>query len=397
MAEENFVTPEELLEWTRRMVAIPSYSGLENQEAEMGRYVKSLLDAEGIECRLAPLRDGRCNVYAVLRGTGGGRSLMFNGHMDTVPAYDMEKAYEPWMDEEGLLHGRGSSDMKGPVAAMLGAMIALKRSGTKLRGDLLFSGVADEEGASLGTVSLLDEGLRADAVVVGEALGPGAIGIAQKGLEWFRFEFEGKTVHGGQYQNGINAIYKATDFINAVRKKLEPRLKERTLPLVGQSTVNVGVIQGGTQLSTVAGACSVMLDRRFLPGVETYEQCCGELQETLDELAAADADFHCTMNVLEESVMEPGYVHSGFFTAEDEPVVKSLRESYRQVTGKEAELIGCPCWTDAGLFSHYGHMPAVIYGPGCMEVCHSSKEYIDPAQISECYKVYIRLAKDFCG
>ena len=393
---EDFVTSEELLEWTRAMVAIPSYSGRKDQEAGVGRYIKEIFDGEGIECRIAPLKDGRCNVYARLPGKGGGRSLLLNGHMDTVPAYGMEKAYEPWTDENGFLHGRGTSDMKGPLAAMMGAVIALKRSGAILGGDLIFCGVADEEGASLGTVHMLKDGIRADAAIVGEALGPGAIGIAQKGLEWFRFDFEGRTVHGGQYQNGVNAIYKAVDFINAVRSRLEPELVKRELPLVGKSTVNIGVIQGGTQLSTVAGKCSVELDRRFLPGAETYEQCCGELEDIIDRLAETDPDFHCTMHILEESVMEPGYVHAGFFMGDDEEVVKQLKESYREVTEKDAVLVGCPCWTDAGLIYHYGHMPVVIYGPGHMEVCHSDKEYIDPRQITECYRVYTRMAAAFC-
>ena len=109
---EDFVTSEELLEWTRAMVAIPSYSGRKDQEAGVGRYIKEIFDREGIECRIAPLKDGRCNVYARLPGKGGGRSLLLNGHMDTVPAYGMEKAYEPWTDENGFLHGRGTSDMK---------------------------------------------------------------------------------------------------------------------------------------------------------------------------------------------------------------------------------------------------------------------------------------------
>lgn len=129
---EDFVTSEELLEWTRAMVAIPSYSGRKDQEAGVGRYIKEIFDREGIECRIAPLKDGRCNVYARLPGKGGGRSLLLNGHMDTVPAYGMEKAYEPWTDENGFLHGRGTSDMKGPLAAMMGAVIALKRSGAIL-------------------------------------------------------------------------------------------------------------------------------------------------------------------------------------------------------------------------------------------------------------------------
>lgn len=391
------ITPKELLDWTVDMVSIPSYSGLKNQEAEMGRYIKSVFDREGIACQIAPLRDGRCNVYAVLPGTGGGRSLMLNGHMDTVPAYDMERAYEPWMDDQGLLHGRGTSDMKGPLAAMMGTLIAVKRSGLRLRGDLLFCGVADEEEGSLGTVHLIEDGIRADAAIVGEALGPGAIGVAQKGLEWFRFDFEGRTVHGGEYRHGVNAIYKAADFINAVRTRLAPKLEGRTLPLVGESTVNVGVIQGGTQLSTVAGACSVQLDRRFLPGVESYEQCCGELRALVDELAAADPEFRCTMKVLDVSVMDLGYVHQGFFQDPQDPLVRTLQRSYQAVTGNEARLVGCPCWTDAGLLAHYAKMPVLIYGPGHMEVCHSAREYIDPAQLKECFQVYLQMAQEFCG
>lgn len=393
----GFVTPGELLDWTMDMVSIPSYSGLPQQEAEMGRYIQGVLEREGIACQLIPLRDGRCNVIARLPGAGGGRSLMLNGHMDTVPAYDMERAYEPWLDEDGLLHGRGASDMKGPLAAMMGAMIALKRSGAALRGELLLCAVADEECGSLGTIQLLRDGVRADAAIVGEAMGPGAIGVAQKGLEWFRFDFTGKTVHGGQYQQGVNAIYKAADFIQAVRARLAPALVQRTLPLVGESTVNVGVIQGGTQLSTVAGACTVQLDRRFLPGVEQYEQCCQELQALIDQLAAADPDFRCTMRVLESSVMESGFVHQGFFQDPEDPLVVTLRESYRKVTGLQAQLVGCPCWTDAGLLAHYGHMPVVIYGPGDMESCHSAREYLDPAQLTQCAQVYLQMALDYCG
>ena len=393
----EFVTPKELLDWTMNMVSIPSYSGLENQEAEIGRYIKGVFDREGIPCRIAPLRDGRCNVYARLPGGGGGRSLMYNGHMDTVPAYGMEKACQPWLDEEGLLHGRGTSDMKGPLASMMGALIAVKRSGQRLRGDLLFCGVADEEEGSLGTVHMIEEGIRADAAIVGEAMGPGAIGVAQKGLEWFRFDFEGRTVHGGEYRQGVNAIYKAMDFIQAVRTQLAPELGKRTLPLVGESTVNVGVIQGGTQLSTVAGSCSVQLDRRFLPGVESYQQCCDELQGLVDRLAAADPEFRCTMRVLEASVMDLGYVHQGFFQDPEAPLVRTLRDSYRKVTGGEARLMGCPCWTDAGLLAHYAGMPVAIYGPGRMDVCHSDREYIDPAQLTECYRVYLQMALDFCS
>ena len=177
------VSTDELVKWTMDMVAIPSCSGLPNQEAEVAAYIKNVFDKEGIPCTIRPLQNGRCNVYATMKGSGGGKSLLFNGHMDTVPAYGMEDAYTPWIDEVQNIHGRGTSDMKGPIASMMAALIAWKRSGEELPGDVIFCGVADEEEASIGTIALLEDGIRADAAIVGEPMGDNCIAIAQKGLE----------------------------------------------------------------------------------------------------------------------------------------------------------------------------------------------------------------------
>lgn len=392
----GLVSLDEILKWTVELVSIESYSGLPRQEAAVGRYIKDVFDAEGVDCRIAPLRDGRCNVYARIPGAGGGRSLMFNGHMDTVPAYGMEKAYEPWLDGEGRLHGRGTSDMKGPLASMMAAVIAVKRSGVPLAGDLLFCAVADEEEGSLGCIAMIEDGIRADAAIVGEPMGGNAVAITQKGLEWFEFDFTGRTVHGGSYREGINAIFMAVRFIDAVNDRLMPKIQRRALPTVGESTLNIGVIRGGTQLSTVAGECAVQLDRRFLPGEETYEGCCAELQEIVDQLAAEDPQFKCRMKVLESSVMDRGYVHQGFAQSPDEPFVRSIAASFKAATGREAELVGCPCWTDAGLIAHYAKMPVVVYGPGCMALAHSKEEYIETAALEEAYRVYVQAALDFC-
>ena len=393
----EYVRPDEILKWMTDLVSIPSYSGLANQEAEVGAYIKGVFDREGIECRIAPLRDGRCNVYATLRGTGGGKSLMFNGHMDTVPAYGMEKAYEPWTDADGKIHGRGTSDMKGPLAAMMAAVIAIKRSGVPLKGDVLYCAVADEEEGSLGTIHMIEDGIRADAAIVGEPLGMNKIAITQKGLEWYQFDFIGRTVHGGAYKEGVNAIFKAVKFIDAVNERIAPELEKRKLPLVGESTMNIGVIRGGTQLSTVAGECYVQLDRRFMPKIETYESCCGELKAILDDLAAEDPDFKCSMKILESSVMEQGYVHQGFIQDADDPFIQCVKRGLEKALGGEAELIGCPCWTDAGLISYYAKMPVVVYGPGWMEFAHSKEEYITLEAMEQSYRAYINIAADFCN
>ena len=391
------VTSEELIRWTLDMVSIPSYCGLPEQEARVAGYIKSVFDKEGIECEIAMLRDGRCNLYAYLRGTGGGRSLMFNGHMDTVPAYDMKMAFDPWMDDVGRIHGRGASDMKGPLATMMATLITIKRGGFVLKGDVLFAAVADEEEGSLGSISMIKSGISADAAIVGEPLGDNRVGIAQKGLEWFEFDFKGRAVHGGVYKKGVNAILKAVKFIDIVNERLVPELATRQLPVVGESTLNIGVIQGGTQLSTVAGACYVQIDRRFLPGVETYGQCCAELQRIVDDLASSDPDFNCTMKVLENSVMEDGYVHQGFIQDVSCDFIQCVRRGVSQSVGCEAELIGCPAWTDAGLISHYAHMPVVVYGPGFIEYAHSKEEYITLDSMGKCLSAYLNIVNNYCG
>ena len=264
-------------------------------------------------------------------------------------AYDIaSRGFRTYIKDDGLLHGRGTSDMKGPLAAMAGALIALKRSGVRLAGDLIYTAVADEEEASLGTIALLEEGLTADAVIVGEAMGRNAIGIAQKGLEWFKFTVLGKTVHGGKQDEGINAILKANRLIRALDEELTPRLKERRHPLLGHATLNIGVIRGGTQLSTVAGECIVEMDRRFIPGLETYESMYKELTDLVERLEREDPDFNCTLSVLDTSVMASGYVHQGMEQREDDRLVQIVKRSLESVSGRDAELVGCPCWTDAG-------------------------------------------------
>ena len=392
----KYVSRDELVKWTMDMVAIPSYSGLPNQEAEVAAYIKNVFDKEHIPCTIRPLKNGRCNVYATLKGSGGGKSLMFNGHMDTVPAYGMEDAYTPWIDEDENIHGRGTSDMKGPIAAMMGALIAWKRSGEMLPGDVIFTAVADEEEASIGTIAVLEDGIRADAAIVGEPMGDNAIAISQKGLEWYQVDFHGRTVHGGQYRKGIDAIEMAVKYYNKMQETLVPEIRVRYLEGVGESTINIGVIQGGTQCSTVAGDCYIQLDRRFLPGVESYEDCCGELQAVVDELNASEDNFNATVKVLDVSVMQEGYVHQGFVQNPEDPIVQCAAACAERVSGTEQEFMACPCWTDAGLLAHYGHMPAIVLGPGEMEYAHSSSEIIAISAIEKYFKIYTEIMGDFC-
>ena len=222
------------------------------------------------------------------------------------------------------------------------------------------------------------------------------IHTCHRGLEWLKFRFTGRTVHGGAQREGINAIAKAVSFINAMEEKLIPEVFSRTHPLMKEATVNYAVIHGGTQLSTVAGECELSLDRRFLP-YEKYDDVIGEFQSLLDELSEKDPNFHCEMSVCEESFMKNGYIHLPMETPPDDPLVAVMRDAVRTVTGKEAVTGAFPAWTDAGLLNGYAHIPAVIFAPGKVEYCHSKEEHIPVDQLPEAALIYALAAVEFCG
>ncbi|MDL2294692.1 M20 family metallopeptidase [Ruminococcaceae bacterium OttesenSCG-928-D13] len=388
------VASQEIVDWTMEMVRRPSYYGIPNQETAVAEYIKTVFDKEGIPCQLTEVEDGRCNVTATLKGTGGGKSILLNGHIDTVEPNDMERACDPYI-ENGRIHGRGTSDMKGPVACMMAAMIGIKRAGLQPKGDIQFAGVLDEEHSSIGTIDLLKRGITADGAIVGEPSGL-EVCVAHRGLEWFVFHFIGKTVHGGRQKEGVNAIQKAVDFINEMNKSLVPKVYARKHPMLVEATVNAGVIQGGTQLSTVAGDCWLYVDRRFLPG-ENYDDVVEEFQSLLRTLEERDPTFKCEMRVTDESKMQDGYIHPPMEIALDHPLVKAVDAAILAESAVEPVHTLFPAWTDGALLSHYAGIPSVVIGPGEIEMCHSKNENIAVEQLERGYLTYALAVLDFCN
>ena len=257
------VSDDELYEIASDLVKIPSYTGLENQEKKVADYIYEFFKKEKIEVKSYKVLEGRPNIVAIIRGTGKGKSLMLSGHMDTVPPYKMK--INPFSGEikNEKLYGRGSCDMKGALACMMSAMAAIKKSGEKLSGNLVFTAVINEEQKSEGTEYLVKNGPHTDAAIVGE---PTNLNIAagHRGLEWFEIDIIGKTTHGGTPSEGINAISKAAKLITRIETDLIPKFKDRKHPLIGEPLLNFGVIKGGDQPSSVAGRCSIYIDRSCL-------------------------------------------------------------------------------------------------------------------------------------
>ncbi len=389
---EDFFSEEEVVNLTQSLIRIPSHSRVEGREKEVALFLDEYCRQRGLDVELVPVEGERMNVLIRVQGTGGGRTLMLNGHLDTVPPYEMD--FDPFgaRIKDGYILGRGAVDMKGPIAAMITAILALKRSGIQLKGDVIFAGVVGEEEKSEGTEAVVKSGIKADGAIVGEPSGY-EYAIGHRGLEWLEIEIQGRAAHGGVPELGVNAIEKAADFIQAVRQKLYPVLKERFNPKMGPSVMNFGVIKGGNQPSTVADKCIVQIDRRYITG-ETVESVIQEYQDIIDELQQNDPDFKAVIRRMPNNMLTLD--HLPLETPEDHPIACTIKDAIRTVIQREPEITKKRGWTDAALLSNFGGIPAVVYGPGSISYSHSKNEKIKISELVDGVKIYFLSMLSFC-
>ncbi|SCY91157.1 M20 family metallopeptidase [Alkaliphilus peptidifermentans] len=389
------ISQDEVVSIIKDMVKIPSYPGIVNQETKVAEYIHSLFLKEGIDSELHHVVDGRCNIVAKLKGNGGGKSLLLTGHIDTVPPYDMEEDPFEIKIIDGKMIGRGVVDMKGPLACMISAIIAIKRANLQLKGDIIFAGVIDEEEKSEGTINFIERNMKVDGAIVGEPTSLNVC-VAHRGLEWLEFYFKGKTVHGGKQKDGINAIVRASRFIQKCEEKLITKIEAETHPIIGCSSMNYGAIKGGTQPSTVAGECTLQIDRRWVPG-KKYNDIMDEYQEIIEELKSEDPLFNCSFKVMDVSAMRKGYIHEALETDTNHPLVKIARNATMDIYKKESEITFFTAWTDGGLLSSYAGIPTVIFAPGDLETAHSAIEYLNIHEVLPATLIYASIALEFCN
>jgi acetylornithine deacetylase/succinyl-diaminopimelate desuccinylase family protein len=390
---KDWFSEGELLELTRKLIGIPSHKDAPGREKAVAEYIYEFCKANGLEAELKPVEGERCNVYAYLKGDGSGKTLMLNGHTDTVPPYNM--TVDPFAAEvvNGEIFGRGAVDMKGALACMLISMLALKRSGCSLKGNVVFTGVVGEEEKSEGTEQIIELGLKADGAIVGEPSNY-EYAIGHRGLEWLEIIIRGKAAHGGVPSAGINAIEKAAVLIERIRKNIYPKLESRYNEYMGPSVMNFGVIRGGNQPSMVADYCSISIDRRYIPG-ETVDSVIKEYQEVIEEIKAEDPQFDAEIRRIPENMLKLDHVY--LMTPTDDPIVTAVKESLKDIIGKEPEITRRRGWTDAALLSNYGGIPTVVCGPGNISYSHTRDERVAVADLVNMVKVYVAAIKRFCG
>lgn len=325
----------------------------------------------------------RFNVIAILDGKGDGRSLMLNGHMDTVgTSYMTVNPFHPTI-KHGRLYGRGSCDMKGSLAAMMSATLALANLPEPLAGDVIFTGVVDEEHASKGTSKLVER-FKPDAAIVGEPTDLD-VAIAHKGYAWLEIETLGKEAHGSVPERGIDAIEKMSKLVSRL-EALRRQHGRRKHPLVGTAKIHTSTISGGTDWATVPGKCVLRIERRLIPG-EGPEDALKELRQLIREASKSDRDLKAQVRLVH-------YADSMDVSAK-QAHVRLLLEEARSLTGK-SRVIGVPYWTDAAIMVQ-AKIPSCLFGPGDIKFAHGKNENIKIADVLTAARIYAATAQRYCN
>jgi len=338
------------------------------------------------------------NVVGVWRGTGGGRSLILNGHVDVVPAGD-EKQWEhgPFSGEivDGKLYGRGATDMKGGNLASLLAIQCLKSLGVQLKGDVIFQSVVEEESGGAGTLSTILRGYKADAALIPEPTNM-KIFPKQQGSMWFRLWIKGRSAHGGTRYEGVSAIEKSMTVVQTITKLEKERNDRITDPLYAKLPIpipiNIGVIEGGKWPSSVADLIKLEGRMGVAPG-EEMDDAKEEMAEALAGLADIDPWFKEHPVELEwfGARWVPGSVDG------DHPMMNILQDVYKAVMNEEPVIEASPWGTDGGLLTKLADTPAIVIGPGVTQVAHYPNEYITLDSIFQCAEIFALAMIEWCG
>ncbi|ROT38578.1 Zn-dependent exopeptidase [Sodiomyces alkalinus F11] len=355
-------------------------------ETEIAQFIAAWLEHRDMETHWIEPTPGRPSVVGIVRGTGGGKSLMFNGHIDTVTTASYSGDPLSGVIQNGKLYGRGSADMKSGLAASLVALAEAKK--TPLAGDVLLAAVADEEDLSIGTEQVLEAGWRADAAVVCEPTDE-TLANAHRGFAWLEVDIHGVAAHGSRFDLGVDAITRAGSFLVELARYSDSLLSgTRDDPLLGPPSVHASMVRGGEEPASYPAKCTVVLERRTVVG-ETPESVRGEVLELLrraaENVAGPELNYHVRVT----------FFRPPFAVPETEPIVQLVKRAHESVSGEAAVVKPVSYWTDCALLADKG-IPAVLYGPKGHGL-HSKEEWVDVKSVETVASTLVHVMKEFCG
>jgi acetylornithine deacetylase len=376
---------EEIEQLLSNLVAInsinPDLVSGASGEGEIAHYIAQWLERSGLEVQLIESVSDRPNVVGTARGTGGGKTLLLNGHMDTVGAGGMMNPHESII-KQGRMYGRGAYDMKGGLTACMTAMAEVKKQ--HLRGDVVFTAVIDEEYTSLGTQHLATR-FQADGAIVAEFTELQLI-LAHRGFVWLEVETLGRAAHGSRPDLGRDAIVKMGKVLVEL-EKLDHNLRSNpTHSLLGSGSIHASLIKGGKEMSTYPDRCVLSVERRTLPG-ETPMQIESEVWGIIEEIQRSDSSF--------QAVVRRGIDRSPLETPEEAGIVRAVQAAAGKVLKRSLPIAGVPFWTDAALLSTAG-IPSVLLGPSGSGA-HADEEWVDLTSVRTCADIYLAAAVEFCS
>ena len=352
-------------------------------EEAIARYVERALRRLGLDVTTLESHPGRPSVVGRLRGTGGGRSLMLNAHLDTVGIEGMPDPLTPIV-RDGAMRGRGAYDMKGSLAACLASVKALVDGKVSLTGDLVVAAVADEEYASLGTAEVVRHA-PVNAAIVTEPTELDLC-IAHKGFVWLEVETLGRAAHGSRYFEGIDANMRMGRFLGRL-DRFEEELRSRPPhPRVGPPSLHAPTLRGGTELSTYAASCVLGIERRTIPG-ETEAGVLGEIGALVREAGAADPSFRASLRCL--------LARNAFEISPEAAIVRIAQEATARRRGQAPGLIGKPFWMDSAILADAG-VETVILGP-VGGGAHTADEWVDLASLADLAAILADAATVYCA
>lgn len=373
---------QKAIQLLKEVMAIPSVNGRDD-EGKVAEYLCAYFRAAGIPAEVERIDETHANVRAVLEGDPEGGRMIWNGHLDTVPY----GAGEDWDTDPAVpategtrVYGRGASDMKSGLCAMVYALCQYHRSGKRPCCSILFLGTCDEEKGGLGAEWICEkrENHGYDQYLIGEPTGL-RLGMAQKGCIWLALSVHGKTSHGAYPEQGVSGVEHGI----SIAHQLKAWVETFSHPLLGGSTANITQISGGTACNMIPERCEILMDIRITPGVSVEkvmrkaEELIAEEERKTEGLLQVEYELKNNRRAIE--------------VGEDAPIVRRLKRCMEK-EGIPPKATGISFFTDASIMvKDQPEAQVLLFGPGEPSMAHKPNEWVD----LEHYEKAIRVLEHF--
>lgn len=379
----KLINPNEVINLVKDMVSIKSVLPPHSVEREIGNYVINYMKSKGVNVETQEVEAGRFNIICKVKGKKSDSSIMFTGHLDTVPVSKNERELwntNPFKGEivEERLYGRGSADMKGGLGAAMAALGALSADNITPSCDVILLATVDEEGMMLGSKAIVNTHYTDNVkkLVVCEPTNMEIVTLC-KGRTWADIKVFGEAAHASGENVGINAVDKAVTLINNLSQYNIPHVPHS---VVGNSFWQVTEISGGLAPAIIPDQCTLTLDARLVPG-QTTEDIWSDVEKIILSLKEKDPDFNAEINIIEE--------RDPWETAKNDLFVKNMEQSINSL-GLPVVYAGCLGTTDGTVLRKAG-MDTIIIGPGDISSAHKENESVSIKQLVQAAQVYLNV------